>query len=142
MAQPGGLKLLGESIDLRDINIPVYILSTIEDHIAPWKATYAATQMYQGKVRFVLGKSGHIAGVVNPPDANKYGYWVGKEGEYPEDPEEWHATVGEARDGSWWNDWNSWNRRYSRQMVAAREPGDGDLKVIELAPGSYVKMKA
>ena len=142
LAQPGGLKLLGESIDLRDINIPVYILSTIEDHIAPWKATYAATQMYQGKVRFVLGKSGHIAGVVNPPDANKYGYWVGKEGEYPEDPEEWHATVGEARDGSWWNDWNSWNRRYSRQMVAAREPGDGDLKVIELAPGSYVKMKA
>ena len=142
LAQPGGLKLLGESIDLRDINIPVYILSTLEDHIAPWKATYAATQMYQGKVRFVLGKSGHIAGVVNPPDANKYGYWVGKEGEYPEDPEEWHATVGEARDGSWWNDWNSWNRRYSRQMVAAREPGDGDLKVIELAPGSYVKMKA
>ncbi len=142
LAQPGGLKLLGESIDLRDINIPVYILSTLEDHIAPWKATYAATQMYQGKVRFVLGKSGHIAGVVNPPDANKYGYWVGKEGEYPEDPEEWHATVGEARDGSWWNDWNSWNRRYSRQMVAAREPGDGELKVIELAPGSYVKMKA
>ena len=121
---------------------PAYILSTLEDHIAPWQATYEATQLYQGKTRFVLGKSGHIAGVVNPPDANKYGYWVGGDGEFPADPLAWQANAGAAKDGSWWKDWQAWVRRYSGQKVAARVPGDRELAVIEPAPGSYVKVKS
>ena len=76
MREPGGISILGEPIDLRDIKIPVYFLSTREDHIAPWQATYAGTQLMSGQVKFVLSASGHIAGVVNPPAAKKYCYWT------------------------------------------------------------------
>ncbi|MEM7406675.1 MAG: class I poly(R)-hydroxyalkanoic acid synthase [Pseudomonadota bacterium] len=139
LIEPGGIEMLGEPVDLRDIKTPVYILSTKEDHIAPWKSTYSATQLYSGNTRFVLGASGHIAGVVNPPSANKYGYWVGKE--MPASPDDWFAAA-DYTEGSWWTDWRKWVSRYNGgKKVAARNPGDRELAVLEAAPGSYVKVQ-
>ncbi len=139
LCKPGGITLGGVPVDLTKIKTPVYILSTKEDHIAPWKSTYAATQLYSGDVRFVLGGSGHIAGVINPPAARKYAYLTGDE--LPEDPDAW-LTGAQAHEGSWWTDWNKWIVRHSRaKKVAARQPGDGDVSVLEDAPGSYVKQR-
>jgi polyhydroxyalkanoate synthase len=139
LCNPGGITLGGVPIDLTKIKIPAYILSTKEDHIAPWKSTYAATQLYSGPVRFVLGGSGHIAGVINPPAAHKYAYMVNEE--LPQDPEAWLAE-SETHDGSWWGDWKKWIGRYNGgKKVPARSPGDGDLEVLEDAPGSYVKQR-
>jgi polyhydroxyalkanoate synthase len=139
LVRPGGVCLAGVDIDLRRIDLPVYWLSTREDHIAPWKSTYAATQLYRGPGRFVLAGSGHIAGVVNPPASGKYGYWTNSD--LPADPEAWlaHATHHE---GSWWDDWASWNAAYTGGKVPARQPGDGKLTPIEDAPGSYVRTRA
>ena len=95
LIEPGGISLCGVPIDLRKIRIPVYMLSTREDHIAPWASTYAATQLYRGKTTFVLAGSGHIAGVVNPPSAEKYGYWTNPA--LPPDPEDWLAGADAAR---------------------------------------------
>jgi polyhydroxyalkanoate synthase len=114
-------------------------VSTREDHIAPWKSTYSATQVYKGQKRFVLAGSGHIAGIVNPPASGKYGYWTNDE--LPADPEAWVAGATH-HDGSWWNDWAAWNAERSEAMVAARKPGSGELAVIEPAPGSYVKVRS
>lgn len=138
LREPGGITLDGVAVDLRNVKIPAYILSTKEDHIAPWRAAYAATQLYTGPVRFVLGMSGHIAGVVNPPAAKKYGYWTNNE--LPADPEAWLAGA-EAHEGSWWLDWKRWVSRYNGKKVPARVPGDGGLAVLEDAPGSYVKVR-
>jgi len=138
LREPGGITLDDVAIDLRKVKVPAYILSTKEDHIAPWRSTYAATQLYSGPVRFVLGMSGHIAGVVNPPAANKYGYWTNTK--LPEDPDEWLAGA-ETHEGSWWLDWKRWVSRYNAKKVPARVPGDGELAVIEDAPGSYVKVR-
>jgi polyhydroxyalkanoate synthase len=144
LSQPGGITLDGVPIDLTTIRTPALILSTREDHIAPWKSTYAATQLYKGPVKFVLAASGHIAGVVNPPAAKKYGHWVGSEKagkDYPPSPEDWLAKA-ENRPGSWWPEWRDWLRAYDDGEVPARTPGDGKLKAIEDAPGSYVLVKA
>lgn len=137
LREPGGITLLGEPIDLRDIKIPVYFLSTREDHIAPWKATYAGTQLMSGQVKFVLSASGHIAGVVNPPAANKYCYWTYNR--TPPNPDDWMAKATQ-HDGSWWTDWQNWISRRSGGKVDARKPGDGKLKVLCPAPGEYVKV--
>jgi polyhydroxyalkanoate synthase len=115
------------------------VLATKEDHIAPWKSTYAATQLYAGDVRFVLGASGHIAGVINPPSANKYGYWTNAD--TPVDPEAWFAAAT-AHEGSWWSDWAAWVSSYNGKQVPPRVPGEGGLAVIEDAPGRYVKARA
>jgi polyhydroxyalkanoate synthase len=139
LVQPGGLTLGGTKIDLRKIKTPAFILSTREDHIAPWKSTYAATQLYQGPITFCLAASGHIAGVVNPPAAAKYSHWISKE--LPESPEDWLAGAAE-HPGSWWPAWADWVKKYGGGKVAARKPGDRKLKVIEDAPGSYVKARA
>ena len=138
LAKRNGLTLDGVKIDLRKIKTPVYILATKEDHIAPWRSTYAATQLYNGSIRFVLGASGHIAGVINPPSANKYGYWTGEE--LPEDPQAWFEGA-QAHEGSWWTDWAAWVKQYNGAKVAARQPGDGELAVLEDAPGAYVKAR-
>jgi polyhydroxyalkanoate synthase len=138
LVEPGGICLLGVPIDLRTVKIPVYILSTREDHIAPWKSTYAATQIYSGPVKFVLGASGHIAGAINPPAANKYAYWTNAR--KPKSPDTWLAGAQE-HPGSWWPDWDKWVRRRAGGHVPARSPGSGDLQPIEDAPGSYVKVK-
>jgi polyhydroxyalkanoate synthase len=139
LARPGGVTLLGTPIDLTTIRTPTYIVSTREDHIAPWKSVYAGTQIYRGPRRFILGASGHIAGVVNPPAANKYGFWTNDA--LPVDPEEWLAGA-EKHDGSWWQDWAQWVGKHAGAMVPARTPGDGALPVIEDSPGSYVQMRA
>lgn len=138
LREPGGISILGEPIDLRDIKIPVYFLSTREDHIAPWQATYAGTQLMSGQVKFVLSASGHIAGVVNPPAAKKYCYWTYNR--TPENPDDWIAKAAQ-HDGSWWTDWQNWISRRSGGKVDARKPGDGKLKVLGPAPGDYVKVR-
>jgi polyhydroxyalkanoate synthase len=138
LVQPGGIDIDGVPIDLRKVKLPTYILSTREDHIAPWKSTYAATQIYSGPVRFVLAASGHIAGAINPPAANKYGYWTNPR--KPKDPEAWLRGAQQFQ-GSWWPDWAKWVARYAGKMVPARIPGDGKLEPIEDAPGSYVKVR-
>jgi polyhydroxyalkanoate synthase len=139
LVRPGGISLGGVPIDLTRIDLPVYWLSTKEDHIAPWTSTYAATQLYQGPKRFVVAGSGHIAGVVNPPTSGKYGYWLNDD--LPADPETWFAGA-QQHEGSWWADWAQWNASYAGELVPARTPGAGKLPVLEDAPGSYVKSKA
>jgi polyhydroxyalkanoate synthase len=139
LKNPGGVTLANVPIDLRKIEVPIYFLSTREDHIAPWRSTFAGTRLVSGPVRFVLGASGHVAGVINPPSAKKYGYWTRKT--LADDPESWleDATY---REGSWWTDWQTWLVGHGGGEVAARAPGGGDLAVIEDAPGSYVRVRA
>jgi polyhydroxyalkanoate synthase len=139
LVKPGGIALTGVPIDLTKVALPVFMLSTREDHIAPWHSTYAATQLFSGPVKFVLAASGHIAGVVNPPAAGKYGHWTNARN--AKDPEVWLKGAKEHQ-GSWWPTWSKWLARKSGPKVAARVPGDGKLEVIEDAPGSYVKVKA
>ena len=138
LAEPGGISLGGVPIDLRKIKTPAYFLSTREDHIAPWKSTYRGTQLLSGPKRFVLAASGHIAGVVNPPDGGKYSHWINTD--LPGDPEEWFKGATEIA-GSWWPDWHRWVTALAKEQVPARVPGDGKLKPIEDAPGSYVKVR-
>ncbi|NOG74079.1 alpha/beta hydrolase [Roseicella sp. DB1501] len=139
LVKPGAIELLGEKIDLRKITIPCYLVSAREDHIAPWKSTYRATQIYGGPVRFVLAASGHIAGVINPPESGKYSHWVNEQ--LPPEPEEWFRSATELA-GSWWPDWQRWVTALGREQVPARLPGAGKLPPIEDAPGSYVKVMA
>lgn len=139
LVEPGGITLKGVPIDLTTVETPTFILSTREDHIAPWTSTYAATQLYKGPVRFCLSASGHIAGVVNPPSAEKYCYWTNTK--TPSDPEAW-LRGAKKHDGSWWPEWQRWVARHGGGKVPARTPGDGKLKPMEDAPGSYVAVRA
>ncbi len=138
LKKPGGLTLDGVPIDLAKVHVPLYFASTIEDHIAPWRATYAGARLFRGPVRFVLGGSGHIAGIVNPPAANKYHYLTNDK--LADDPEKWLAGAKQQA-GSWWPDWADWVARHAGEKVPARIPGKGGLKAIEDAPGSYVKVR-
>ena len=140
LIQPGGLTIDGVPIDLRKISIPVYLQAGKEDHIAPAKSVYKATQVYSGPVRFMLAGSGHIAGVVNPPRNKKYQHWLNETAKNPPTLEEWRAGAKEFP-GSWWNDWDKWLSAKSGPKVAARVPGEGGLPAIEDAPGSYVKVR-
>ncbi len=141
LVKPGNITLSGVPIDLSENRLPTFVLSTREDHIAPWKSTYAATQIYKGPVKFCLAGSGHIAGVINPPATPpKYGYWTRK-GKAPKDPEKW-LEGAQHTDGSWWPEWTSWLTRHGGGQVPARVPGDHQLAVIEDAPGRYVKVRA
>ncbi|HET9020109.1 MAG TPA: class I poly(R)-hydroxyalkanoic acid synthase [Acetobacteraceae bacterium] len=139
LIEPGGIALAGTPIDLTRIKVPAYFLSTREDHIAPWRATYRGTQLLGGPNRFVLAASGHIAGVVNPPDGGKYSHWINTD--LPTEPEAWFAGATEMA-GSWWPDWHRWITAMDKRTVNARVPGDGKLAPIEDAPGSYVKVQA
>jgi polyhydroxyalkanoate synthase len=138
LKDPNGISLGGVPIDLRKIATPAYFLSTREDHIAPWKSTYRGTQLLAGPKRFVLAASGHIAGVVNPPEGGKYSHWINPE--LPPDPEAWFKGATEIA-GSWWPDWHRWVSALDKEQVPARTPGDGKLTPIEDAPGSYVKVR-
>ncbi|MFA9438898.1 PHA/PHB synthase family protein [Uliginosibacterium sp. sgz301328] len=140
LREPGGITLLGTPIDLSKIKVPAYFISTKEDHIAPWKTTYLGTQLLGGPVRFVLGGSGHIAGIVNPPVANKYGFWVNDAGKLPPSPDDW-LTSATQHEGSWWTDWNAWLVAQDDSQVPARNPSAGTLPVLDEAPGSYVKLR-
>jgi polyhydroxyalkanoate synthase len=135
----GTLRVLDTDISMADITVPVYHVATREDHIAPANSVYRGAQMMTGaKVRFVLSGSGHIAGVVNPPAAEKYQYWTAQKLEAP-DVETWRAKAKETA-GSWWPDWNKWLHAQDRRKVEARVPGAVN-GVIEDAPGSYVRVR-
>ena len=139
LKEPGGITLGGVPIDLRRVTLPAYFVSPVEDHIAPWKSTYLGARLLSGPTRFVLGGSGHIAGIVNPPAANKYGYWTHEE--LPGSAEAWQSAA-ERHEGSWWNDWKDWIARLNGPgRVPARAPGDGALPALEDAPGSYVRVR-
>jgi polyhydroxyalkanoate synthase len=139
LREPGGVTLCGVPVDLAKVKVPLYFISTAEDHIAPWKSTYSGARIFGGPVRFVLGGSGHIAGIINPPAANKYGYCT-RDDALPATPEAWlEGTQQHA--GSWWTDWAQWVAPYAGDKVPARVPGEGGLPALEDAPGSYVKVK-
>src|SRR4051812_8955360 len=135
MGVPGGLTLDGVPIDLSKVQLPSYFISTVEDHIAPWKTTYKGAKYLQGPVRFVLGGSGHIAGIVNPPAANKYHFWTSDS--LPPTAEDWLAGATQ-RPGSWWDDWQRWiDEKNDGEKVPARIPANA----IEDAPGSYATLR-
>jgi polyhydroxyalkanoate synthase len=139
LSKPGGILMKGVPIDLADIDIPVYFLSCREDHIAPWKSTYKGAKRFGGPVRFALAASGHVAGVVCPPDGGKYNHFINKN--LPEDADTWLEDATEVA-GSWWPDWSRWVASFDKTEVPARIPGKGKLKAIEPAPGSYVTVRA
>jgi len=138
LREPGGITLAGVPIDVTVVDTPSYVFSTKEDHIAPWKAGYESAKLFAGPVTFVLGASGHIAGVINPPEKQKYGYWS-NDG-LSVDADTWLDSATE-HPGSWWPHWMEWLTPYAGEMVPARTPGDGKLAPIEDAPGSYVKVR-
>ncbi len=138
LKEPGGIVLKGVPIDLSAITTPAYFLTTEDDHIVLWKGSYHGCRIHSGPVRFVLAGSGHVAGVINPPEKNKYGFRFSDS--LPESPDEWFTT-STWRAGSWWNNWHGWNREYAGLRVPKRKPGNRRYKAIENAPGSYVKRK-
>jgi polyhydroxyalkanoate synthase len=135
----GKLELGGVKLDLSKIKVPIYLQSAKEDHIAPYRSVYKTTQLVSGPVRFILAGSGHIAGVINAPAAKKYQHWTNKK--LPPKIEDWLAGAVE-HPGSWWTDWDAWLAPLSGKKIRARKPGDGKLKPLGDAPGTYVKMKA
>lgn len=138
LRQPDGIVLNGVPIDLSKVKVPAYFLSAHEDHIAPWRSTFAGARLFAGPTRFVLGRAGHIAAVVNPPDAIKYGYWTGDF--VDDDPDTWLSAARE-HSGSWWSDWARWIAEHTGSRVLCRRPGDGRLVAIEDAPGAYVRVR-
>ncbi|MBM3565653.1 MAG: class I poly(R)-hydroxyalkanoic acid synthase [Alphaproteobacteria bacterium] len=140
LSEPDGITLGNVKLDLRKIKTPAYIVATREDHIAPWKSAYRATQLYSGERRFVLAASGHIAGVVNPPAAKKYCWW--ENSRLPADADDWLAG-SKQHEGSWWPDWDAWTKAHDKDggEIPARVPGQGKLKVLCDAPGEYVRVR-
>ena len=135
LVKAGRLRLAGRPIDLRRITVPCYFLSTVDDHIAPWGACYAGTQHLAGPVEFVLGGSGHIAGIVNPPNRTKYGYRTGSRN--PADAGQWLAASTQ-HEGSWWPHWSRWLLGLGGERVEGRSVGNGEYPPLMDAPGSYV----
>ena len=135
--EPGGMTVGDVPIDLGKIDTPAYFVSAAEDHIAPWKTTYLGAQVLAGPVTFVLSKSGHIAGIINPPGPRQYGHFTGPALDGLS-PEEWFAA-SEPQAESWWPRWAKWVHGYAGEKVAARVPGDRELEVIEDAPGTFAK---
>jgi polyhydroxyalkanoate synthase subunit PhaC len=135
----GKMVIAGEKINLKSVKIPIYNLATREDHIAPPKSVLLSCKFFGGPVKFVIAGSGHIAGVVNPPAKNKYQYWTGPKPRNA-DLDGWYEKAKEYP-GSWWPDWLVWLTRQSPTEVPARVPGEGTLKALEDAPGSYVRVR-
>jgi polyhydroxyalkanoate synthase subunit PhaC len=148
LREPGALVVGGEPVDLGSIELPTFLYASKEDHIVPWTSAYESTQLLSGDVTFVLGASGHIAGVINPPAKNKRNYWVagaaaeGAAAELPTDPQQFLETA-EKVPGSWWPNWYAWLAPHGGAKTNARKtPGSTTYKALEEAPGSYVKEKA
>ena len=140
LREPGKLTMCETPLDLGDIDMPSYVLATQEDHIVPWRSAYQTTQLVSGKSQFVLGASGHIAGVINPASKNKRSYWTG--GKQGDDAQAWLASATETP-GSWWTHWIKWLAPNSGKPVASRKKlGSAKFKPIEPAPGRYVKVRA
>lgn len=136
---PSALKMAGVPIDVTKIDTPTYLLATQEDHIAPWKTCFESTKLFSGKNKFVLAGSGHVAGVVNHPDKNKYGYY---ENDKPaKDAQSWLDNAKQNQ-GSWWNNWHKWNSSFSEKKVPAPKAGSGKLKPLENAPGVYINVNS
>ncbi len=144
LKEPGKLKVCGVPLDFSKIEAPVFIYGSREDHIVPWQSAYASTQLLPGQKRFVLGASGHIAGVINPPAKNKRSYWTyaPMRGRFPADANTWFKAAVE-HPGSWWPEWTDWlAMQAGKQIKAPSSAGNARYKVIEPAPGSYVKVRA
>jgi polyhydroxyalkanoate synthase len=143
LVKPGKLTVCGQKVDLRKVDVPVYIYGSREDHIVPIVGAYASTQLLPGKKRFVMGASGHIAGVINPPEKKKRSHWIRADGKLPKGFDAWLAGADEHA-GSWWPDWAAWLKAQAgKQIAAPKKYGKGSkYKVIEAAPGRYVKQKA
>jgi len=143
LAKPNALTVCGQKIDLGNIDIPAYIYGSREDHIVPIGGAYASTQLLPGKKRFVMGASGHIAGVINPPAKKKRSHWIRDDGKFPKTQAEWLAGAQE-HPGSWWTDWAQWLKGHAgKQIPAPKAYGNGKAyKAIEPAPGRYVKARA
>jgi polyhydroxyalkanoate synthase len=143
LAKPNALTVCGQKIDLGKIDIPAYIYGSREDHIVPIGGAYASTQLLPGKKRFVMGASGHIAGVINPPAKKKRSHWIRDDGKFPKTQAEW-LTGATEHPGSWWTDWAQWLKGHAGKQVAAPKGyGNGKVyKAIEPAPGRYVKARA
>ncbi|MEM6904623.1 MAG: class I poly(R)-hydroxyalkanoic acid synthase, partial [Pseudomonadota bacterium] len=136
----GEMVMDGEVLDMKKVKVPCYHVATVEDHIAPAQSAFRAAKMMGGRSqRFILGGSGHIAGVVNHPDLGKYHYWT-KTGLKGDNLAEWQEGTTQTQ-GSWWPDWDKWLAKQSKKKVPAREAG-ATLGAIEPAPGSYVKVRA
>nr|WP_315431169.1 class I poly(R)-hydroxyalkanoic acid synthase [uncultured Albidiferax sp.] len=142
LIEPGKAVVCGEKVDLRDLDMPAYIYGSREDHIVPIGGAYASTQHLPGKKRFVMGASGHIAGVINPPAKKKRSHWISDSAKFPAAVDDWIASATE-HPGSWWTDWSTWLKGHSGKQVAAPTSyGHGKYKAIEPAPGRYVKARA
>jgi polyhydroxyalkanoate synthase len=142
LTKPGVATVCGEKIDLNLVDIPVYIYGSREDHIVPIGGAYASTQYLPGKKRFVMGASGHIAGVINPPAKGKRSHWIREDGKLPESVDQWLTGATEHK-GSWWTDWSNWlATQAGKEIAAPKAYGKGKYKAIEAAPGRYVKAKA
>ena len=146
LKQPGRLTVCGEKVDLGAIKAPFFVYGSREDHIVPWQAAYASVplvgQGVKDGVRFVLGASGHIAGVINPPAKGKRSFWTNERAPASASAEDWFAGATE-RPGSWWPTWSDWLRGHGGKLVnAPKAPGSAKFKPIEPAPGRYVKAKA
>lgn len=143
LVKPGKLTVCGEPVDLRQLDLPTYIYGSREDHIVPIAGAYASTQVLPGKKRFVMGASGHIAGVINPPEKKKRSHWIRDDGKLPKTFGAWFEGAQEHA-GSWWPDWAAWLKGHAgKQIAAPKKYGKGSkYKAIEAAPGRYVKQKA
>ncbi len=141
LVKPGGVTVCGEKVDLRKVDLPTYIYGSREDHIVPIGGAYASTQHLPGKKRFVMGASGHIAGVINAPVKNKRSHWIGPANTFPPLVDDWIASATE-HPGSWWPDWAAWLKSHAGKQVAApKSYGHGKYQAIEPAPGRYVKAR-
>ena len=138
LAKPGGLTIGGNPINVKDIRTPLCFVSLRDDHVAGWQDTYRGARQFQTEMRFILGGSGHNAGTVNPPAANKHGYWTNPE--ISADAEDW-LRGAKRHPGSWWPEWAAWLKQHGDEEVAARVVGGGQFPVLEAAPGSYVKVR-
>jgi polyhydroxyalkanoate synthase len=142
LIKPGVTEVCGEKIDLRLLDMPFYLYGSREDHIVPIEGAYASSQVLPGKKRFVMGASGHIAGVINPPAKNKRSHWIRTDGKLPKSHVEWLKGAKE-HPGSWWTDWSLWLKSHAGKQVAApKNYGRGKYKALMPAPGNYVLAKA
>ena len=141
LIKPGAVKLCGESIDMCQIKVPVYIYGSQEDHIVPVDSAYASTQIFKGPKTFVMGASGHIAGVINPPQAKKRSHWVSTKRTFPAKLDSWLESAQEIP-GSWWPNWAQWLSAHAGSSIAApKRAGNAQFKPMESAPGRYVAVK-
>jgi polyhydroxyalkanoate synthase len=139
LCEPGGTVQCGVEVDLSLVDVPAFVYASREDHIVPWQTAYASTQLLGGDVRFVLGASGHIAGVINPPAKRKRHHWTGA---VQPEASDWLDSAQQV-DGSWWPDWADWLRGHAGDLIAApRQAGNSKFHAIETAPGRYVKTAA